>query len=215
MVTPLIVWGALPFVAITLYAGLAQVPARARRGGGDRRRAALARLPRHHAPDPEADLLDPHEPLDHLGLRRLHAAVPADRPVARSTRQLPDEHLPLRRGRTSRATSAAARRSRSLMLADRRDAQRLLHPPDGADRERGDERGASQPRAPDRLGRSSGVVVFVVMVFPVFWMVSTAFKPDDEIISLHADVDPAAPDARPLPRRDQHGRTSGRTSRTA
>ena len=29
-----------------------------------------------------------------------------------------------------------------------------------------------------------GLAVFVVMVFPVFWMVSTAFKPDDEIISL-------------------------------
>ena len=29
-----------------------------------------------------------------------------------------------------------------------------------------------------------GVAVFVAMVFPVFWMISTAFKPDDEIISL-------------------------------
>jgi N,N'-diacetylchitobiose transport system permease protein len=26
--------------------------------------------------------------------------------------------------------------------------------------------------------------VFVVMVFPVFWMISTAFKPDDKIVSL-------------------------------
>jgi N,N'-diacetylchitobiose transport system permease protein len=30
-----------------------------------------------------------------------------------------------------------------------------------------------------------GLAVFVVMVFPVFWMISTAFKPDDEIISLN------------------------------
>jgi len=29
-----------------------------------------------------------------------------------------------------------------------------------------------------------GVVVFAVMVFPVFWMISTAFKPDDEISSV-------------------------------
>jgi N,N'-diacetylchitobiose transport system permease protein len=29
-----------------------------------------------------------------------------------------------------------------------------------------------------------GLVVFVVMVFPVFWMISTAFKPDDKIVSL-------------------------------
>ena len=29
-----------------------------------------------------------------------------------------------------------------------------------------------------------GVALFVVLVFPVFWMISTAFKPDDEINSL-------------------------------
>ena len=29
-----------------------------------------------------------------------------------------------------------------------------------------------------------GLAVFAVMVFPVFWMVSTAFKPDDQIISV-------------------------------
>ncbi len=29
-----------------------------------------------------------------------------------------------------------------------------------------------------------GLAVFVVMVFPVFWMISTAFKPDEQINSL-------------------------------
>ena len=29
-----------------------------------------------------------------------------------------------------------------------------------------------------------GLAVFVVMIFPVFWMISTAFKPNDQIISL-------------------------------
>ena len=29
-----------------------------------------------------------------------------------------------------------------------------------------------------------GLLVFAVMVFPVFWMISTAFKPNDQIISL-------------------------------
>ena len=29
-----------------------------------------------------------------------------------------------------------------------------------------------------------GIALFVVMVFPVYWMVSTAFKPSDEIVSL-------------------------------
>jgi N,N'-diacetylchitobiose transport system permease protein len=28
-----------------------------------------------------------------------------------------------------------------------------------------------------------GIVLFAVMVFPVFWMISTAFKPDDQINS--------------------------------
>jgi N,N'-diacetylchitobiose transport system permease protein len=30
-----------------------------------------------------------------------------------------------------------------------------------------------------------GLVLFGVMVFPVFWMISTAFKPDDQIISVN------------------------------
>jgi N,N'-diacetylchitobiose transport system permease protein len=29
-----------------------------------------------------------------------------------------------------------------------------------------------------------GIAVFVVMVFPVFWMISTAFKSDDQIVSI-------------------------------
>ena len=29
-----------------------------------------------------------------------------------------------------------------------------------------------------------GVLVFVVMVFPVFWMISTAFKPANQIVAL-------------------------------
>ena len=78
MVTTLIVWGRDPVRRRDVYAGLAQVPhelVEAAEIDG----AALARLPRRHLPDPEADLPDPDEPLDHLGLRRLHAAVPADR----------------------------------------------------------------------------------------------------------------------------------------
>ena len=31
-----------------------------------------------------------------------------------------------------------------------------------------------------------GLLVFVVMVFPVYWMVSTAFKPSVDILTLHA-----------------------------
>ena len=41
------------------------------------------------------------------------------------------------------------------------------------------------------------------MAFPVYWMVSTAFKPGAEITSYTPHLDPAPPDARPLHRRDQ------------
>ena len=81
MVTTLIVWGAIPFVVVTVYAGLAQVPHELVEAAEIDGAGPVARLPRRHVPDPEADLPDPDEPLDHLGLRRLHAAVPADRPA--------------------------------------------------------------------------------------------------------------------------------------
>jgi N,N'-diacetylchitobiose transport system permease protein len=41
-------------------------------------------------------------------------------------------------------------------------------------------------RPTSRLGWNLvGIAVFVVMVFPVFWMISTAFKPDGQIYSLN------------------------------
>ncbi|HEY7396944.1 MAG TPA: hypothetical protein VH538_01465, partial [Gaiellaceae bacterium] len=39
-------------------------------------------------------------------------------------------------------------------------------------------------RARQTAWNAVGIVLFVVLVFPVFWMVSTAFKPTDEITSL-------------------------------
>jgi len=40
------------------------------------------------------------------------------------------------------------------------------------------------PRRATRAGWNTvAVVLFVLMVFPVFWMISTAFKPDDQIVS--------------------------------
>jgi N,N'-diacetylchitobiose transport system permease protein len=41
------------------------------------------------------------------------------------------------------------------------------------------------PRAARRLGWNAvGIVVFVVMVFPVYWMISTGFKSDEQINSV-------------------------------
>ena len=41
-----------------------------------------------------------------------------------------------------------------------------------------------------------GVVVFLVMVFPVFWMISTAFKSNDQIVSLKPTWFPLHPTLR-------------------
>ena len=41
-------------------------------------------------------------------------------------------------------------------------------------------RGRLRRRAWDLVG----IALFVVLVFPVFWMISTAFKPDEEINGL-------------------------------
>jgi N,N'-diacetylchitobiose transport system permease protein len=38
-----------------------------------------------------------------------------------------------------------------------------------------------------------GIAVFVVMVFPVYWMISTAFKPDEDIVALNPTWVPSHP----------------------
>ena len=112
MVTLLIVWGAIPFVTITVYAGLAQVPRELVEAAEIDGAGPAAGVPRRDLPDPEADLPHPHEPLDHLGLRRLHAAVPADRRVARSTRRTTSWASTCSSRATRTPTSGAAPRSR-------------------------------------------------------------------------------------------------------
>src|SRR5262249_9357985 len=122
----------------------------------------------------------PHEPLDHLGLRRVHAAISADRPVEDHDGQLPHEHLPLRGGLLQERLRAGSR-DLDPDAADRRGAQRRVRAQDGA---HGGGDGVTAPRrARQACWDLLGLLVFVVMVFPVFWMISTAFKPDDQIIS--------------------------------
>ena len=64
-------------------------------------------------------------------------------------------------------------------------------------------------RPPRRGWNVVGVALFVVMVFPVFWMISTAFKPDDQINSLTPTWFPRHPTLAALPRRDRTSRSSG------
>ena len=48
-------------------------------------------------------------------------------------------------------------------------------------------------RAKRNLWNSFGLLLFVVMVFPVFWMISTAFKSNDQIVSLNPTWFPLHP----------------------
>src|SRR5207237_5186167 len=151
---------------------------RARRGGGDRRREAVAHLPRCDRPDPASGAADPHEPLDPLGLRCLYAALSADRPGAHPSGQLPDGRLSLRGG-LPQDRLRAWRRNLAADAPDRRGDERRVCAPDGEDRRR-----RVRTRTVRRAGwHVVGLVLFGFLVFPVFWMISTAFKPDDEIIS--------------------------------
>ena len=48
-------------------------------------------------------------------------------------------------------------------------------------------------RGSQAVWNAIGLAVFAVMVFPVFWMISTAFKPDEQIISLNPTWLPLEP----------------------
>ena len=151
IVTAMIVWGALPFVVVTVYAGLAQVP-RDLVEAAEIDGANPFRVFRDvTVPILMPVLLDPHEPLDHLGLRGLHAALPADRPGAHAPVELPDGHVSLRGGvreerlRPRRGDLAADAR-------DRRGAEHLLRPQDGQD----GRRRVSAPAVETRARRGRG-----------------------------------------------------------
>ena len=89
-----VVWGALPFVAITLHAGLTQVPTGLRRPGSTA--PAPGGCSARHPPGDEADLPDPGHPLHHLGLQGLHPDLGAAQPAA-EPRVLPARDLVLQR----------------------------------------------------------------------------------------------------------------------
>ena len=95
IIMAVVVWGAIPFVAITVFAGLTQVPKELVEAASIDGANGRARLPRHHAAAPEADLRHPDEPLDHLGLPGLQPGLDHARQQPLE-RLLPDEHLRLR-----------------------------------------------------------------------------------------------------------------------
>ncbi len=73
----------------------------------------------------------------------------------------------------------------------------VLTTPATADRERTRSAARSRARARKRLRAAGvnglGVLVALVTLFPIFWMISTAFKPTQEIFSLTPHLLPAHP----------------------
>src|SRR5262249_39993883 len=129
--------------------------------------------------DPPTPPSGPVQPVHDLGLRRFQPGVGAAQPAA-VERLLRDVRLlvpgvvpgqPVRPGLCGLGGDDPHPGRRDLPL---REA-------DGAQRERG-------RRVRKNLSRTGydviGALVFAVMMFPIYWMVSTAFKPGKEILSL-------------------------------
>src|SRR5581483_3663091 len=76
---------------------------------------------------------------------------------------------------------------------DRRRAQHRLRPADGADRGGGIVTGAARKRVRRAGWDALGLAVFALMVFPVYWMISTAFKPNEKIVGLTPQWLPTSP----------------------
>ncbi|MGD0062359.1 MAG: ABC transporter permease subunit [Streptosporangiaceae bacterium] len=189
LLTVLVLWQGFPFIAVSVLAGLKTIPAELHEsarvdGGGPWRIFWRVTYPLL-LPAAQADLPSAVAALGHLGLRRVHAGVYRHRRARQPGRVQPG-HLRLRPS--------------VLDAADlRRGVRTRVHP---------DHRPAHHHRrlrsvvhqarsAPMRLSRRShrgtgagvglnalGVLVALVTLFPIFWMVSTAFKPASEIYSL-------------------------------
>jgi N,N'-diacetylchitobiose transport system permease protein len=94
--TALIVWGAIPFITITVYAALAQVPQELLEAAAIDGARPWADLSRGDDAPADADLRHPHEPVDHLGLPGLPADL-GDARLETEQRVLHDGDLRLSR----------------------------------------------------------------------------------------------------------------------
>ena len=198
LVTSLIVWGAIPFVTISVYAGLAQVP-RELVEAAEVDGAGSLRVFR----DVTFPILKPILLiLTSLSIIWDFAVFTQPYLLLGQAQLNVDNYLMaiylFEEGYFQSDFGRGAAIS-PLDAGDRRCAKRLLCPEDGAGRRRrvSSAAGTSRGRRRRRLRKTAwnivGLALLVVLVFPVYWMISTAFKPDDEIVGLHTDV--ALPDA--------------------
>ena len=198
LVTALIVWGAIPFVVVTVYAGLAQVPASSSR----RRRStarAVARLRDVTFPilKPIFLILTSLSIIWDFGVFTQPFLLIGQSNISMDNYLMgiylfEEAYLKSDFGR-----GAAISILMLLMVA----ALSVVYVRRWCGWRRCDERrraaragpvAVTRPAAARRRGRRRrraawnvvGLVLLVVLVFPVFWMVTTALKPDDEINSF-------------------------------
>ena len=202
MVTLLIVWGAIPFVAITVYAGLAQVPrelveAAEIDGAGPLRVFRDVTFP---ILKPIFLILTSLSIIWDFGVFTqpylLIGAAHLD-----PTNYLMGVYVFVEGyAQTDFGRGAAISLLMLLIVAVLSVVLRAADGPGGG----GAVSSAVEPRPAvrrrarrRRLERAAwnvvGLAVFVVMVFPVYWMVSTAFKPDDRDRRRDADLVPSEP----------------------
>ena len=106
----LVVWGAVPFVVITLSAGLTQVPKELEEAARLDGAGAWGVFRYVTLPDPQADHRDAHDPLGHLGHGRLPAGLRDAQRPPRGRVPAPD-HLLVRPGLRGQRLRRRARRS--------------------------------------------------------------------------------------------------------
>ena len=203
VVTAIVVWGAIPFVAITVYAGLTQVP---------RELVEAASIDGSSAFRIFRDITVPILKPIFIILTSLSVIwnfqVFSQIWIIRNARPESDYFV---MSIYSFVTSFGVSQLRARLCDRARDGARhvrghvLLHPPDGPDRGDPVSTVPAAAPAPARRRRSrrriarrvalnlTGVLVFVVMVFPVYWMVSTAFKPGNEVLSYSPKWVPTNP----------------------
>ncbi len=147
--------------------------------------------------------IDRHLPFDDLGLRGLQPDLRDAQPAAQ-LRLLHDRDLllpgvvrrdPIRIGRGDRCPDGSGAGVRHLLLRARNregGGDRMIAPGTAQGIRSGRARAATEvnlqvhvrQRVTQVLYDAIGVAVAVVMLFPIYWMVATAFKPGRDILTL-------------------------------
>src|SRR6266566_1669621 len=163
----------------------------------------MATVPVCDCADPQAGFLDRDEPFHHLGFRCLHPDLRDAQPTP-ERRLLHDRHLFLQ-GIIRCVAVRIGGHDRSLDGGDPGDRHPVLCSRDGqtgGDRmiapgavqgvqagrahvaAHADVRESVWQRSKQLIYDATGVAVAAIMLFPIYWMVATAFKPGRDILTL-------------------------------